>query len=738
MFYLTLKPWAEETRNDQNYYGYHTYDEITNTYTWNLEGHLDGTYTVTENNYLSDSTAVAAFCRVYEAANSQDWQAYTGEGIEVAMKVYPEDEKITNYQTVAFRNYYVKSGNLRLHKVDSFTHDNLPGVSFQIESDNNRLDLVLKQKPGTSMYSALMTEGSAYTEEVTGNTVVTDKNGDLFLELTAGTYILTETFPDGYGGAAKIKFTVDNTGTLTSLEADGSAQSSYVSGVGSSTLTVQNESRLLTTVTAKKDWGSIPEGSREDVIVRLMVNGAALSDINQVYTQTLNAENNWTCIWNDLPLFINGSIAGYTIREVQIGNTAYDSSVDALDGYRDYVESDLGSVVTLTNMNGSAEILDKNQSSAWGTGGGKFVQNGATWEKTTSAGLGDPVQFQVVFNQAYNYAKDKPIEKYIIQDTEGAAIKVDFHTVKVFVNGLEVTNGYINNEHYDFKNNNTLHDAGHPVDLSDKTTTAATSNWRIIHTNGSGKFQIEIDWQNADNSFKYNEAAGNTIWVEYTGYLDSNAYVGNLDNAKNQNTAYVQWDCGAGTDKGQTGNDTVTVYTYAAQLVKADGNNKTAFLAGAEFQLKDSAGNVLKLLKAMSSSDERDIYYLATDYAKSSLFADAEYDSENDVYTSFTTPASGKVEIRGLNAGTYQFVETKAPAGYNQLKDPVQVTVAQSASMVTAGADAVVSVEIANFQGTQLPSTGGIGTTIFYVLGAILVIAAAVLLIARKRTRSRD
>lgn len=451
------------------------------------------------------------------------------------------------------------------------------------------------------------------------------------------------------------------------------------------------------------------------------------------YLVTLKAEADSNAVLN----FFNqkGTLTNPTATQTATSTTVTFSGL--ANGYY-YVESDLGSVVTLTNMNGSAEILDKNQSPAWGTDGGKFVKNGSSWAETTSAGLGDPVQFQVVFNQAYNYAGDKAIEKYIIQDEEGAAIKVDFHTVKVFVNNQQVTNGYIVNSHYDFKNNNDLHDEGHPVDTSESGTTAANSNWRITHTNGSGKFQIEIDWQNADKTFKYNGDAGNTIRVEYTGYLDSNAYVGNLEDAKNQNTAYVQWDCGNGTDKGQTGNDTVTVYTYGAQLVKVDGNNDSDFLPGAEFQLKDSGGNVLSLLKANSSSEDRDIYYLATDYAKSSLFADAKYDNENDVYTSFTTPASGKVEIRGLNAGTYQFVETKAPAGYNQLKDPVQVMVAQNQAMVVAGDDAVVSVKIANFQGTQLPSTGGIGTTIFYVLGAILVIAAAVLLIARKRTRSRD
>ena len=103
--------------------------------------------------------------------------------------------------------------------------------------------------------------------------------------------------------------------------------------------------------------------------------------------------------------------------------------------------------------------------------------------------------------------------------------------------------------------------------------------------------------------------------------------------------------------------------------------------------------------------------------------------------TEITTDTTGKFTIKGLDSATYYLTEKEAPAGYNKLAGPVTITISDT-GVVNGTTDApqgVDEVKVLNQSGTELPSTGGMGTTIFYVLGSILVIGAAVLLVTRKR-----
>ena len=108
--------------------------------------------------------------------------------------------------------------------------------------------------------------------------------------------------------------------------------------------------------------------------------------------------------------------------------------------------------------------------------------------------------------------------------------------------------------------------------------------------------------------------------------------------------------------------------------------------------------------------------------------------------TILTTNAQGKIEIDGLDADTYYLREIEAPAGYNKLAEDVEVVIAGAAK--ADGSDTLtyqtVVAEVNNQSGTELPSTGGIGTTIFYVVGSILVVAAIVLLVTKKRMDHKD
>ena len=90
--------------------------------------------------------------------------------------------------------------------------------------------------------------------------------------------------------------------------------------------------------------------------------------------------------------------------------------------------------------------------------------------------------------------------------------------------------------------------------------------------------------------------------------------------------------------------------------------------------------------------------------------------------------------MKGLDAGTYHLREVKAPDGYNKLKDDKEFTIERQMNDTDSSMSYTkVTVKVDNLSGTILPSTGGMGTTIFYVLGGILAVGAAVLLVTKKR-----
>ena len=121
--------------------------------------------------------------------------------------------------------------------------------------------------------------------------------------------------------------------------------------------------------------------------------------------------------------------------------------------------------------------------------------------------------------------------------------------------------------------------------------------------------------------------------------------------------------------------------------------------------------------------------------------------------TQKTTDATGKATFEGLKAGTYYLEEITAPRGYNKLKAPEKVEIIASydadgtlntnvagckLTQAAVGSHYYQVQSIANKAGAVLPSTGGIGTTIFYVLGSVLVLGAAVLLIVKKRMKDQE
>lgn len=332
---LTLMPADQETREDC--LGYDSYDEATNTYTWIARGRIDSTYELSEQNYLLTDTHTGAYYRIYDTTNPGSWQVYDDRSfVQTAMISYASDTPQRRYRTVSFQNTYVETGMLTLRKTDAFTENGIANVSFRLTPDDEEAGTLLR-KPGTSMYTNAHFDDEEYTEDA-GDTIITNANGDVYLRLMPGSYTLREAFPEGYSGAEEIRFTVNSDGTLTELTYDGQALEASTggvsSGVGTKLLLVENRSHMLTTVTAVKDWGEVPEDWQEPVTVTLMYDGAPLGGVNSEYTQVLSPENNWTYVWEDLPLFLDGEVADYTLKEIMIGDTPYDSALP--DGYSGY------------------------------------------------------------------------------------------------------------------------------------------------------------------------------------------------------------------------------------------------------------------------------------------------------------------------------------------------------------------------------------------------------------------
>ena len=205
-----------------------------------------------------------------------------------------------------------------------------------------------------------------------------------------------------------------------------------------------------------------------------------------------------------------------------------------------------------------------------------------------------------------------------------------------------------------------------------------------------------------------------SIVINYTAKLTSDAVAG---------TGYVNDTWLNYGDSQHTEHDSTTTYTWKLPIYKyhMDGETKTA-LPGAEFIL-------------YKGSEENRVYAQVTE-GKLTGWTTTKTDA-----TTLVSDNNGMIEVEGLDADTYYLEETKAPGGYNKLAGPVKVEI--SHTVIDEGAHmtntlkqdgtVVAKVEIENKSGTELPSTGGIGTTIFYVLGSILVIGAVVLLITKKR-----
>lgn len=245
---------------------------------------------------------------------------------------------------------------------------------------------------------------------------------------------------------------------------------------------------------------------------------------------------------------------------------------------------------------------------------------------------------------------------------------------------------------------------------------------------------FESDSANLDAFAKVVAANLGTVTVIYKAHLNENATVNNASGStNNKNTVKLEfsnnpyWN-GEGTpDKGETPEDTVWVFTYQVNNTKVDASNENKPLAGAGFKLysDENCGQEIALIYDETKQAYRPVK------------------GEEQGVEMISAETTGVFNIIGLDAGTYYLKETTVPAGYNEMSpNPFVVTISAThvesngTANVTLDADtSTMTNEIANNKGATLPETGGMGTTVFYVLGGILAVGAGVLLVARRRMR---
>lgn len=211
---------------------------------------------------------------------------------------------------------------------------------------------------------------------------------------------------------------------------------------------------------------------------------------------------------------------------------------------------------------------------------------------------------------------------------------------------------------------------------------------------------------------------GKNMTITYTATLNEKAVVEDQET----NKASLEYTNQSGTTVGgdDAPSEETKVYTYQYDFLKkaetATGDN----LEGAEFEVYSDAQGNQKINFVAATAPQRG-YRVAT--------------AEETDYATLTTGTDGKLHIYGLAAGTYYLKETKAPDGYNLLKDMVQFTVANDSATDDTGAqiEPMLSTVI-NKSGTLLPGTGGTGSIVFAVAGGLVILAGGILLIrSRKR-----
>ena len=437
--------------------------------------------------------------------------------------------------------------------------------------------------------------------------------------------------------------------------------------------------------------------------------------------------------------------------------------------------------VTITNVTPTVEVIDKNQKP--GTVFNKLVwdedydgpdqdirvdkdnnTHTGKWVVNSSANIGDKVDFKVEF-EATNYNGEDQVKHYTVVDTKGDALWVEFNSVKVTVDGIELDRGYYHGLEGTYKTGEweffgTWTDEQKAKERADHNQ----AQWYMIHR-GYDAFDIVIPWmdnhkftgKNDGYSLEYGENAKSinpspvTVTVEYMASVEPNA---KQDGSNLFNKASLFWTdetVSKHPDEPQTG---MTI--HALGVTKTDGETGDP-LAGAVFGLYSDEACTKPVY--VIPTDVKGVYILddldtivSGEHRETSR---KKYEDQLDDYLKgerqknvVETLSTGRLAILGLEKGEYWLKEIDAPNGYNKLAAAIHVVidgttteyaftkeVKDGEGNVTTKTEfyVVKHVPVTNNKGVELPSTGGEGTMMLITIGTLMAIGFAVFLITHKK-----
>ena len=493
--------------------------------------------------------------------------------------------------------------------------------------------------------------------------------------------------------------------------ADEPAAATAAKGTGS--ITVQNAVKGAT-YTAYRIFDATVDGTDSDAVSYTIPNDSTIVDAKdfgkyfttytnggKTYVQ-LNSKVDKAELFNWLKKQTGSAIDPRAIKCEDGKNITFDGLPYGYYYISSSLDTGSGLATAITLKNSNVKAQEKNVVPGWGDG----TKTVATADGDDTFSIGETIPYKVTFEEAYNFyiettegkSTAHKIYNYILEDAMPSAVTLEKDSFKVTVNGVDIND--------------------------EKVDTNKANNYTIAFDDDNHTFTVTIPWaatQDAEKDDFFYEVAPSKIVVTYNGVLTSTANLGSVKNQMNNNKAEFKYN-----DEISTGTKEKEVYSGKINIVKVNGGTEEKIkLDGAKFVVIDkekrSDTDVRYLMYDAKANNNNGAYSWVTDAKKAT------------VYTSGENGVKGEVAISGLAAGEYYLLEIEAPQGYNVLTNTVKVELTKDENPTETSDTFLKSIPIENNKGTILPSTGGMGTVAFAVVGLIVMAGAAITLIIKKR-----